>query len=352
MKNSYISSKPRGFNLIEMMIGIAVGMVAMLAIAKIFVNFNHQRTVETSLMEAQSNGAMALFMLERDIDRTGYGFMELQNCHCKYIDTGGVAQDTSPSFCEGPKDGQINARGTQPIVITDGGNNSDQITLRYGTPATGLSIIQVLNKQVNKGDDFEMKTIAGITLKDNVVLNRNGACAEYQVSGISVANRTLQYAVNAQYPNNPDPTLWPTIGYETAFPDDSMINLGQIVDKVLKINTGTSQLIESNYPYTTDESLVDNIVFMKAELGLDTSGDLIVDSWSKTTVNYNQVVALRVGLVARSPVTENDSPTAATLEVLPAISGGAATTYTVPDQKYRYKVFYTIIPMRNMIWHG
>jgi hypothetical protein len=58
--------------------------------------------------------------------------------------------------------------------------------------------------------------------------------------------------------------------------------------------------------------------------------------------------------VARSARAENetvDQPNPVT--VLPAITGtvtAAAVTYTLPDAKYRYRGYSTIIPLRNVIW--
>jgi type IV pilus assembly protein PilW len=336
-----------------MMIGITVGMLGMLAVSTVFVSFNKHRTVETSLMEAQSNGAMALYLLERDLDRAGYAFMELQGCTCTYVSGGGATLTSNPAFCERrPSDVLVHAQSAIPLFITDGGNQSDSIFIQYGTPGGGLPISQVLTKQNDVSDDFQLKSIAGITVNDKLVMNRGGACALYQATDFSGSLKTV---VHAQNTINPDPTAWPAVGYDTAFPDDQLINLGQYVSKNFHVDEAAAQLLENTGPqYDNDTPVVENIVYLKAEVGIDTDGDKRVNSWSKpaSITDYGAVAAIRVGVVARSQATENDSPTAATLEVLPAITGGAKQDYTVPDRKFRYKVYYTIIPLRNMLWHG
>jgi hypothetical protein len=95
---------------------------------------------------------------------------------------------------------------------------------------------------------------------------------------------------------------------------------------------------------------------MKAQYGLDTNSDGAIDSWgSPSTVITNavQVLAVRVGLVARNPLYEKTEVTTDdTIVVLPAITSpnSAAVTYTIPDKHYRYKTYYSVIPLKNVFW--
>jgi hypothetical protein len=132
-------------------------------------------------------------------------------------------------------------------------------------------------------------------------------------------------------------------------------------------------LTVADYPAFTTNTLVDNIVFLKAQYGLASSisgSPATVARWVSgattldgttcvgTSVHPACVVALRVGLVARSassgPETI-DQPNP--LPVLPQIlSGvteiGAAVTYSIPagGTTVRYRAYSTIIPLKNVIW--
>lgn len=341
-------SGQRGFSLIELMVGIVVAIIGLLAVTYIFIEFSHHRNTETSLMEAQSNGAMALYMLERDLSQAGFGLAQLKNCNCRK-DSG----DQTNAFCEYWKsDDAVHAQSALPIMIADGGDGvSDSIFVQYATPSSGLNVYQILIKQLQATDDFELKSVAGITANDKLVLNRGGNCAMYQATAVATATKSIAHASGEMTPN-PDPL--PGVGYELAMPNDAMINLGQFVSKNFVVNAATSQLQENTRPtYANNTALMDNIVYLKAELGTDTDGDKIADTWSKPAVSpeFGTIVAARVGIVARSQVKDTESPTAASLEVLPAMGAGDATSYTVPDKKYRYKVYYTVIPLRNMLWN-
>jgi len=356
----YPPVRQHGFNLIEMMIGVTVGLLGLVAAATIYVNFNKHRTVETSLMEAQSNGSMALFLLERDLDRAGYGFMAMQGCSCNY-DPGSGATTQLRSFCEKFPSSPVQAHPVDPIQITDGGaSGSDELHVRYGTPLGGLTVTSVLAKQVDPDAipqdpakdflyKFKLKSTAGIVNGEILVLDRGGKCAAYQATAVSESDKTVSHDHSASN-INPDPA---PLGYEASLPNDVIYNLGHYVDKKFRVDSSSAQLLESTFPtYTNDTPVVDNIVYMKVDIGLDTGTDKLVDSWVKIVpTDYSKVLALRVGIVARTQIKDNDSPTPATLVVLPAVAGGTEQTYTVPDQKYRYKVYSTTIPLRNMLWN-
>ena len=50
----------------------------------------------------------------------------------------------------------------------------------------------------------------------------------------------------------------------------------------------------------------------------------------------------------RMPVPQNGLVCDAFL--LPAVANGAQYDYTLPSDHYRYKTYYTVIPLRNVIW--
>jgi type IV pilus assembly protein PilW len=152
--------------------------------------------------------------------------------------------------------------------------------------------------------------------------------------------------------------------------------------------------------------IIENVVYMKAQYGMDTNDDGIVDtfdtricrnttttytpvandnfgnSWATSsdsngdglndtwtpaapsTYDWSRVMAIRVALVVRSAQFEKTNVSPATIQLWPdatsnsgcngtaILSNGPNTgpVWTVPDRQYRYRVFETIIPMRNAIW--
>ncbi|MBI1173808.1 MAG: hypothetical protein GC139_00915 [Sideroxydans sp.] len=109
--------------------------------------------------------------------------------------------------------------------------------------------------------------------------------------------------------------------------------------------------------------IADGVVLLKAQYGTDANGDGIVDSteWSVAApASPLQVMAVRVAIVARSAQPEKPNPATgvcATTTVSPTWAGGTLDLSgnrglaAGDDWKcYRYKVFQTTVPLRNVIW--
>jgi type IV pilus assembly protein PilW len=103
----------------------------------------------------------------------------------------------------------------------------------------------------------------------------------------------------------------------------------------------------------------EGIIDLQAQYGLDTDGDFIADTWqSADPVNWRQLIAVRVALLARSQQYEK----AAVTNAAPAWTGGAFVMTNLDGaadsnpgdandwRHYRYRVYQTTIPLRNVLW--
>lgn len=121
----------------------------------------------------------------------------------------------------------------------------------------------------------------------------------------------------------------------------------------------------------TREDLYAQIVNLQAVYGLDTTTprDNVVDVWSATTpTDWTQVLAVRLAVVARTtqyegkpgdatsivtsaePSWRPDGSTVATLKVQGLVTCPASDTDCW--KHYRYRVFETVVPLRNMLWQS
>jgi type IV pilus assembly protein PilW len=122
---------------------------------------------------------------------------------------------------------------------------------------------------------------------------------------------------------------------------------------------------------STTQDLYPQIVNLKVLYGKDANGDGVVDTYDTTApttnADWKKVLSVRIALVARSNQYEKDVVTTAA----PQWDLGSATTVTgaatcnstsqcltlgvsqVTDwQHYRFKVYDTIVPLRNMLWNS
>ena len=139
----------------------------------------------------------------------------------------------------------------------------------------------------------------------------------------------------------------------------------------------------------TPATVVDNVVSLKAQYGFDTrtgiafqpNGGMVIGRWSPTMIDadgngtignradYQHIGALRVAVVARSKAPEKPSSAGlcSVTTVQPQVFASASppgvaavpmnvdvavATDPIPWQCYRYRVFETIVPLRNAGWRA
>ena len=103
-------ARAQGFSIIELMVGLVIGLLTLLAIYQLFAVSEGRRRTVAAVSQAQSAGALALFAIERDIRSAGLGFASLDTTYlgCKVKATNTAR---SPSEFEFP---------FQPVEIKDG----------------------------------------------------------------------------------------------------------------------------------------------------------------------------------------------------------------------------------------
>ena len=67
--------RARGFSLVEILVGVAIGIVGMLVIFKTIATWDTHTRSTAAGSDAQTTGSLAMFNLERDIKQAGQGFM-------------------------------------------------------------------------------------------------------------------------------------------------------------------------------------------------------------------------------------------------------------------------------------
>jgi type IV pilus assembly protein PilW len=65
--------RQRGVTLVELLVGVAIGLFAVLLITQVAILFDSQKRNTTAGADAQINGAVALHTLQRDLQAAGFG---------------------------------------------------------------------------------------------------------------------------------------------------------------------------------------------------------------------------------------------------------------------------------------
>lgn len=379
--------KITGFSLIEIMVGLAIGLLGVLVIMQVASIFEGQKRTTTSGADAQTTGSIAFYTMGRDLRRAGYGMSEplAIGCTVKRSLDNKVTPDSSLST----------------LTITKGaGGLPDTIHMIASSKGNWSLPVRLIAETTQDSTEMYVNTALGMKLNDILVAYEPGKdCTLFQISGPVDADKNLKISstdLKIEHENksadnigkwNPtDPTdIFPATGYSTK---TLIFNFGNMIDHTYSVDDDYNLLLADAAAGT--QMVANDIVTIKAQYGFDTSaaawppvGAPQVGQWSDTMVDADndgvigsigdaqRIVAVRVALVARSALMEKPNPQTGACDVTisvatatrpvnsPSWIAGAIDVSKNPDgtananwQCYRYKTFEDTIPFRNLMWRN
>lgn len=348
--------REKGFSLVEIMVGMVIGMLGMLIVLQSSILFEDQKRRTTSGAEAMENGLVAMTIMERDLRMAGYGLTSpylLGSNGCTSLQwwLNGVAQPSTP---------------TAPVRITDGGGGlPDSIVVSYGNAMSGVSPAKLTSKP--NGGNLDVNRATGFNVDDLIIVAQNSVCTMVQITNVNTNALKLQNNPGKS-PYNLPPGQMPA-SWNNYSNGAYVFTVGQITNRSYSV--GGSALQTKDATAANPLELVSNIVNIQAQYGIAPTGSNIVNCWtnasgsncggsdwaSPTAAEIARIKAVRIAVVARSTLPEKPN-TSGTCDATTAAnapeswSGGPAVSLTAdPDwQCYRYRTYQTIVPLRNVIW--
>jgi type IV pilus assembly protein PilW len=308
LSREFFGRQQAGFSLVEIMVALVIGLIVSVVIGQVMSVYGGQKQTTSGTSDAQTSGTLALYSIQREIQQAGYGLPLFDTLNpplkCNLAD---IAMAT--------------------IAV---GAASDTVTVRYGdSPVAGIPVKMLAG---SGGAVATVDTSIGCKVGDDVLVTKGAACNLTKVTALTVSNITLA-AASANVAS-----------------ESSLSCLGTW--RTIQFSVNANQLLRSENG-AAGVAIGSQIVALKAQYGLSaTPADNIVNSWSSAAPgDRNLIKAIRFAVVARSGqleknVVTNAAPVAWVAASAPVIDLSADSNW----QRYRYKVFETIIPMRNMVW--
>lgn len=341
-----------GFGLVEVMVAMLIGMFGVMVMMQVLSVSEEQKRATTGGNDAMNEGVMALYALQSDVRTSGYGIADVKLLGCKLtLRTGVVLSNLAPVTINSPD-------------IPAGDLYTDTLLVFYGN---GYGSPQ--GDQVNNTGNSVVTPSMFAT--NDWVIRANPARAPQCVLTLDrVTGVTPPSSVNL------------LSGVTTTPVTSTFFNLGQSFRAVgYAVRNGNLTMCDftdasKNCASTGSgnwSSVANNIVSLRAQYGRDTAVgamDGIVDSYDQVTPDWPTVPntaclwtrtsALRLVLVSRSVQFEKTAVTtgAPTWDGSVANNPIGSTASAIrldsdPNwQNYRYKVFQTFVPIRNMSWMG
>jgi len=368
----------RGFTLVELMVGMALALITTVIIAQVVVNSEGQRRTTTSGSDAQVNGSIGLYTVSRDVQGAGYGLISHSAAlGCPITAKYGSAATLSMTLA--PITITLNASGVPTLRTLSSGRSSFSVPMVVKANRSPSDTRFTVNSSTGVSNGDVMMAIPGTWSSTNW-------CTVFQVAASST-NTLTSTTVPTEVVStgwNPATSLMPTVATSpstVSYPAETsyLVNLGRIVMREYTI-TGENLVmreLQATGTMGADQVLASGIVAMRVMYGKDTSApkDGVVDAYDTTTPTtadgWSRVLSVRIAVVARSEVREKDLVTTADpvwdVGTATTVSGTAACstgssrqclTLTIPKpnatdtewQRYRYKVYDTIVPLRNVLW--
>ncbi|MGE5823072.1 MAG: PilW family protein [Bacteroidota bacterium] len=362
-----------GMSLVEVLVAVAIGLIGILIITQAYLTgdkFNRSTMGEGG---AQTSGTIALFNIERDVRQAGYGIADSRAFGCGSIDY--YVNSQYSANLGGPLP-NINFA---PIAITTTAGQPDQITVMYSSTASRITPVALTTTSV--APNFTVDGTYGFNPGDLVLaVNLAGApaCSLRKLTGVTPASSKLQFNPGAGGEYNP-PGGGSLPNYAK---DDLIFDLAQPTLRNFSIVNGNLRTTDSllSTGGTNAFDAVDGIIDLRAQFGKDNgvnngtvsnttyaANDGIIDSFDNTApataADWSQVLALRVAVLSRIDNYEKPSVSGGNCDAttaMPSWSGSAADPFTAiniasvtsQDRCFRYRVFETVIPLRNMIWRA
>ena len=375
-----------GMSLVEVLVAVAIGLIGILIITQAYLasdSFNRSTIGEGG---AQTNGTIALFTVQRDLRMAGYGLADSRALGC-----GDINWYFDPNY-SGNLGGSLPNLTLAPVLIETAAGKPAKITIRYSSDANRMVPSTLPKPMPNASAELNVDGTAGFEINDLVLLVSDTApvrCTMEQLTTVQASSSKIQHNSGTTAPYTPPGggTLFPPYGTNSL-----VFNLGNpIVHSYSVVKTdptctsgcqGSLRLTDNVLQSATGGTpydLLDGIVDLKAQYGKDNgvnnftvsrstyaANDGLIDSYDSTTpatsTEWQQGIAVRVAVLARvgnyeKPATPGGNCDATT--TMPTWSGsvsGAAfgaidvTTATSQDRCYKYRVFETVVPLRNMIW--
>jgi type IV pilus assembly protein PilW len=382
MRRPHLPQAARGFSIVELMVAVTVGMLAIMFATRLIVSSEQNKSIGLGSSDEMQNGMLALFSITEDATQAGWGINDdlIAGCNTVFSDTAGYALPAADR-------GGVSVTPLAAVVIRNNANGSDELSLNTGSSPSGVGSVKVSDTYAG-ADTLRISTAAPFGfLKDDAIIvvpePRGGDCALAQLTADPLGSvLTFTALPEARYNRN---TLGAAFGANLA----RVYNLGPARNLALhtwSVQNGVLMLRASNLAgaMAARSTVVEGIVALKAQYGFASGAfnpatGMQVAQWSNTMTNadgdavtgsagdYQQVAAIRVAVVARSKVPEkpasNGQCSATTAKPVVFASASPASVTAVPVtvevaqagdtiswKCYRYRVFETIIPIRNSGW--
>ncbi|MBY0268976.1 MAG: PilW family protein [Burkholderiales bacterium] len=370
-----------GLSLVEIMVGVLIGMIGIVVIFQMLATSEARKRTVSAGSDVQVSGIIGLTSIERDVREAGYGFASagydtgitpVMGCTVNAYDTG----RPTPAFTY---------RLTPIQIIQGAGTASDSVIVLRGNGST-FPAAYVFTESTDTSKKTRGR--AGISPRDYVLIGRvtpTLQCMTAEITDVTDADSLTirhnqgSYSYTTYLPdgstsvstriarfNNLAPPVSFTAGYIFNLGNGPRRNIWTVLNGKLQVTNDLLYQDTNGDTINDPVEVADNVITLQAEYGIDANnnGRIETSEWTTTdpvaVTQWANIMAVRLGMLVRSGQFERTTVTT----TVPSWAGGqftisnldgSASSTTPADpannwRNYRYRVYETVIPLRNMLW--
>lgn len=337
-----------GFSMVELLVATLVTLIGLVVITQVFAVYEGWKRTTTGVAQTQEAGLLGAFAIEQDLRNAGFGLIgvdcvSIRNHH-SLAPNNRVLLPAKPLT--------ITREGTKPA--------NDRIDILYSTSAFANVEVQLQYAIDNSASKLYVNNDLGFVTGDLILIGADGAdCSILQFSG---KDRAAEVSLLPNVTSSGNARLLPHVpGVTTPWnpPEGTnsfltskyaagarVLNLGQLVSHSYYVRDNTLRMDEIGFDdgSVTTYDLVPGVVGLRAQC------------LPATTPCNDQTTAVRFGLIVKSGNQEKDKVIQQEVSI---VDGKASIAFWPGDSlalgdeelRYRYRIFQTVVPLKNIIWN-
>lgn len=355
--------KQRGFSLVEIMVGMIIGMLGIIIIMQVTSVFEARKRTTSSGDDAQNGGAISLSSLQRDLAQAGYALSKPQLINSSLVIP---ASGVRPAITLNPLL-PVTINPANPVALAAIGDaGTSKIMLIYGNSSNveGSTVFNSALPFPNPAGANSPQNQGGFLLSNSPGNYANGDggkgfnVGEFIIPSQSGVSYPLPLSHNLYQIIAPPATPKPGLAYATGGVPLAQLGWSLSDQSPILFNLGT-------LPTLRIYAVINHTLSVCDYFNVDCTS---LNNWSALTGDVyafraicESPTSVRIALVSRnaqpdpSDVTTTP-PTWRPSGVVSDVVSAAVLTAAAPTgkrwQQFRYKTFETVVPIRNAVWSG
>lgn len=173
-----------GFSLVELMVSIVIGLLAVLFATRMMTDSETTKRGALGGSDSMQNGMMAMFSISGDAEQAGYGLNDpiLNGCDTLFTDNSGYA------LASASRDGVGVTPLAAAVIVPGADGKPDQLTMYAGSAPGGTGTTRLLTNYIGGNQLVVDRPLYGFAVGDVIVVapeNGEGKCALAQVAALT-----------------------------------------------------------------------------------------------------------------------------------------------------------------------